>query len=414
MKLAGERINLLNKWPYRLLLTLTGLFSLLLVQPGHAAKVTRVVVLAPIRIGEAVTLPDSEAEGVARAIQFEIASPGAVEVVPQADLERYQKAQGTQPGTELGFDQAFELARMGGARFVIWGSFQKIGDVYRFNMVVGDALNETVKKLRSTRSDLFGIQDDLAAQSKKLIQQAGAPVTDDLPKAVTLTVPEAAAPKPAATVPAGAPPVDRKRQARELFNLGARLGDYSDRERDYYIKAGQTDPDFAEPHYALGEFYYQRQQHKDSLASFETYLRMKPNAPEAGDVRMIIADLRKQLGLPPDAPPVAVPAPAPAPAAAPAGGFIPSAEQASWPAAKWFNEGLKLEQTDKGRYVEYLRQALRIDPNFAPAYYNLGYESYERNQYRDARAYFERYLVLSPSSPDAAQIRELVETLKKY
>jgi tetratricopeptide (TPR) repeat protein len=335
----------------------------------------------------------------------------------------------------LNFDQAFEMARLAGARFIIWGSFQKSGDTYRFNMVLGDAPNETVRKLRSTKSDLFGIQDDLAAQAKKLIQQAGvAMAADDAPKTVAAAAPVAVslsnadageAPKVASQPPAAAPvtkaaapkPVmpDPKRQAREIFNNGARMGDYSDKERDCYLKAAQLDPSFAEPYYALGELYFQRQQNREALTNFEKYLVMKPNAAEAADVRTVVAELKKQFGEPAAPPPPAAPGPvsAEAPAAAP-DGLVPTAEQAGWSAAKWYNEGLKLEQNDKGRYVDYLRQAIKSDPNFAPAYYNLGYDCYERNQYREAREYFEKYLQLAPKAADAQQIRDLLEVLKKY
>ncbi len=455
MKAPVEKIKLRNKPLIKVLLTSLLAFLAAGAPPAEAAQPVRVVVLPPVRVGETLNGPDKEADGVARTLEYEIGSPGSIEVVPRQDVGRIQQVQDLPKGTEINFDQAFELARLAGARFVIWGSFQKAGDTYRFNMVLGDAPNETVKKLRSTKSDLFGIQDDLAAQAKKLIQQAGVAMAADGPvaaapaapaapaagSAVAVTLSTADAPeaqKPAVqaapvakapvakAVPPPAPPKpDLKRQAREMFNSGARIGDYSDKERDYYLKAAQLDPAFAEPYYALGELYYQRQQNREALTAFEKYLFMKPTAPEATDVRTVIADLKKQFGEPVAAPMAPPPGPAAGPAASPAAGsapaaapvpagFTPAPEQANWPAARWYNEGLKLEQTDKQKYVDYLKQALKVDPNFPPAYYNLGYDCYERNQYREARDYFEKYLQLAPNAADAQQIRDLLVDLKKY
>lgn len=420
MKAPEGKIKLAGSYPVSRLWKFSGLLVLVLSSSLWGREPVRVLVIPPVKVGGAAA--PAEAEGVASAIEYEIASPGAVETIPRSEMERLRREKGISASTEPGFDEAFDLARSAGARFIIWGSYQQSGEVYRFNMVVGDTSTETVKKLRSTRSDLFGVQDDLSAEAKKIVQQtASAPA-----KAVTLSAPApeppAAAPaaKPAAspqasTQPAPAAPVrkaDPVRQARELFNLGVRLGDYSDRERDYYLKASALDPQFAEPHYALGELFYQRKQYRDALGEFERFLKMKPDAPESFGVRTVIAELRRHLGEPEPAAPVVTPVPAPVQPEP--SGFQPSAEQKDWKAARWFNEGLKLETTDRALYLEYLRQAIRTDPSFAPAYYNLGYDFYERNDYPQARAHFEKYLELAPRSADAPSIRELVETLKRY
>ncbi len=419
MKTFVKNINLSHRLLIKVLLALGFLGGSAPFKNLSAAAPVRVIILPPVLVGESGSAPNTEAEGVARALEYEIAVPGNIDIVPRQDVARYRQVQAVPAGTELTFDQAFELARMAGARFVIWGNYQKSGDAYRFNMVVGDAPAGTVRKLRSTRTDLFGIQDDLSAQAKKLIVHGGEPMPMEsavsAPAAIPLSTTSA---EPAKRKPAAPDP---RRQARELFNQGVRLGDYSDRERDLYVKATELDPNFAEPYYALGELYFQRQQSPEALAAFETYIRKRPNAPEAVDVRTVIAELRKQLGKPeaslPDAPAArgtAQSAPVASQTAESATSSFPSDEQKSWSAGHWFNEGLKLEQSDHGRYVQYLNQALKVDPTFAAAYYNLGYDCYERNEYREARAYFEKYIELSPNSSDAPQIRQILDALKNY
>lgn len=58
--------------------------------------------------------------------------------------------------------------------------------------------------------------------------------------------------------------------------------------------------------------------------------------------------------------------------------------------------------------------ATKIDPNYAPAYFNLGVLAEVEKKWKDAQDYFNRYEKLAPKGPDAGRAREQAELLNRY
>jgi len=54
-----------------------------------------------------------------------------------------------------------------------------------------------------------------------------------------------------------------------------------------------------------------------------------------------------------------------------------------------------------------------MDPKFAAAYYQLGLAFIKKGDNRGAIENFEKYLGLAPDSPQSAQVKTILETLKK-
>jgi regulator of sirC expression with transglutaminase-like and TPR domain len=60
-----------------------------------------------------------------------------------------------------------------------------------------------------------------------------------------------------------------------------------------------------------------------------------------------------------------------------------------------------------------LARALEVNPNLAEAHRLLGHCRANLADFRGAVVALERYLELAPGADDAAEVRELIESLKK-
>jgi len=61
-------------------------------------------------------------------------------------------------------------------------------------------------------------------------------------------------------------------------------------------KAVELDPGFSSAHYQAGLAHVGKGEFPAAIACFEKFLELEPNAPEAGQVKTMIAELKKQIG----------------------------------------------------------------------------------------------------------------------
>ena len=88
--------------------------------------------------------------------------------------------------------------------------------------------------------------------------------------------------------------------------------------------------------------------------------------------------------------------------------------QLSPTAETYFNIGVQYynyQQPEKA--VEYFKKTIELNPKFAMAYYDLGLALVSLDKLKEAVVYFEKYLELEPDSPEAAEVKKLIEALKK-
>lgn len=85
-------------------------------------------------------------------------------------------------------------------------------------------------------------------------------------------------------------------------------------------------------------------------------------------------------------------------------------------AQAWFSIGhLSGEKADHEAVIDANTRALRLNPNYAAAYYNRGLAMHTLGQYQAARADYNKALRLNPNSADAYNNRGLVNhALKQY
>jgi tetratricopeptide (TPR) repeat protein len=78
-----------------------------------------------------------------------------------------------------------------------------------------------------------------------------------------------------------------------------------------------------------------------------------------------------------------------------------------------FNDAARAINAQKDKDAEpLLKQAIAIDANFAPAYYELGMLYVRAGKNADAREHLQKYLELDPSGKDASTAKEMLNYVK--
>gem|GEM_PF-1837376 len=79
-----------------------------------------------------------------------------------------------------------------------------------------------------------------------------------------------------------------------------------------------------------------------------------------------------------------------------------------------YNIGIIHYQHDRvDEAIQHFTAAKGINPTFAAAYYQVGLALLKKGEMEAAVENLEKYLSLAPDSPQSAQVRALLETLKK-
>lgn len=80
----------------------------------------------------------------------------------------------------------------------------------------------------------------------------------------------------------------------------------------------------------------------------------------------------------------------------------------------YYNIGIIHYKNDRvDEAIQNFTVAKDMDPKFAAAYYQLGLAFLKKNDKKGALENFEKYIDLAPDSPQSAQVKAVLETLKK-
>ncbi|MGH9362548.1 MAG: tetratricopeptide repeat protein, partial [Thermoanaerobaculia bacterium] len=189
---------------------------------------------------------------------------------------------------------------------------------------------------------------------------------------------------------------DRETAVR-VFNLGAtaaRDGDM-DAAAARIQQALEIDPTLEQGYSSLAGIYLSKKQYKEAAELAEKHLAVNPNSLEAMTVR---AEAYRLLGDKAKA--------AEAKAAM-------EAAQANMTAEDFYRQGVALyNAANVTAAKEAFGRALAKDPNHPKSHYMLGLCYASTNENAKAREHLAKFLELAPNDSDAAQAREMLETLK--
>jgi tetratricopeptide (TPR) repeat protein len=94
--------------------------------------------------------------------------------------------------------------------------------------------------------------------------------------------------------------------------------------------------------------------------------------------------------------------------------FARSTELQPSNARAFYNLGIiyyRLDSLDEA--LESFKKSMALEPGFSSAYYQTGLVSVKKGDLKAALQYFETFLKMEPDAPEAAQVKTMIEELKK-
>jgi len=148
-----------------------------------------------------------------------------------------------------------------------------------------------------------------------------------------------------------------------FYNLGVsslRNGD-SDKAIADFEKALQIKPDMVEVHFAMGECYFNKGEKEKAVEAFSRAMSFQPTNAKAH-----------------------------------------------------YNLGIIYYKFDKlDEALGEFQKAMELDPGVSSSYYQAGLVSTKKGDLKSAIKYFENFLIMEPNAPEAAQVKTMIEELKK-
>jgi tetratricopeptide (TPR) repeat protein len=298
--------------------------------------------------------------GFAETIATKLCMVSGIQYVERSQLAQALKELKLQDTAVVDPKTAGKLGKVIGARQIVLGSYQKLGDKLKVDARVVDV--ETSVATRSaddtgTMDGVFDLQADLA---RKLIEALGKTATEAESKAV------AVAPT-------------RSLSAFEWFSKGYTLyqqGKLADAIQAY-TSAIELDPRYVDAYNNRGVVYKYASEYERAIADYTKAIALKPDYADAyfnrgvayrhtGEPDKAIADLDKALALKPDSPDV------------------------------YNNLGNAWgEKGDLDKAIVYLNKAITIKPDYPYPYFGKGHALELQGKREEALAAFQQFIKLA-------------------
>jgi tetratricopeptide (TPR) repeat protein len=158
-------------------------------------------------------------------------------------------------------------------------------------------------------------------------------------------------------------------------------------------------PNCGECYFNLGTLHTKKQQYTEAEAAYKKAIEIDPNNGDAYTGLANIYNAQKKFDLAADASSKA--------------SQLSSAAGGGGNAEALYNQGVILFNGQKFAESKVQFEAsVKADPNFAPAYYQLGMAALNLGQIPDAVAALEKYLEIAPDGPKAGEVKAALPALQ--
>jgi len=195
-------------------------------------------------------------------------------------------------------------------------------------------------------------------------------------------------------------------------------------------KALSIKPDQAGAHFYLGIAYSQMGQDAEALKEFEAEIPLSPGQDSAysnaaaiyekqGNLDKALEYYKKAVEIAPNRPELhasmaTIYEKQGNQAAAQAEYKALAEADPQHAAVTWFNIGAIAKNNDKNdEAIKAFQKAVELDPSYAVAHRELGYALVKQGDFKGAVGQFNKYLELSPSAPDAGEVRAMSKQLSR-
>ena len=310
--------------------------------------------------------------GIAETVGVDLKRAGNVRMVRGEKVARALAARQRPVASE---DDALQVARSLGARWVVWGGYQAMGDRIRITPHIGDVQAGAIvstSKLDGSMNDLFTLQDR---------------IVDDVLALLSVKVSEherAMISKPPTTSLSAYELFARARQLQKQFTPAALV-----ESRQLLLQAVERDPDYALAHSGLGfsyAFAFIGTSNPDDLTSALDHLhRATTIDPGLGEAHTWLSYAQGRSGRFDEAV---------------ASGARAVALEPDFPLAHYFYAIILYSSAElapdrwerRGRAVRELLTAVRLEPGSQPPYHGLADLYLSNGQYDDAAAPIQKAL----------------------
>ncbi|MFQ5863397.1 MAG: tetratricopeptide repeat protein [Candidatus Brocadiales bacterium] len=158
-----------------------------------------------------------------------------------------------------------------------------------------------------------------------------------------------------------------------------------------YKRAVELDEDYTLAHYNLGNAYYQKGLHEQALSQWQMVLKLDPNDEAAkNNIEVVQSLLAKR------------PSPTAQVSKGQQEGERPEVSASSTDAQENFDKGIEsLRERKVDDAIKFLKEVVRIDPNFPKAYTELGRAYHRKRMLAEAMAAYRKALALDPNDKRA-------------
>ncbi len=166
----------------------------------------------------------------------------------------------------------------------------------------------------------------------------------------------------------------------------------NEKAADAYKKAIQVKPDYLHAHVNLANLYSLTGEYEKAEAKYREIIAMKPGDADTHYELALTYEKQENKKL-----------------------FLKELEEATRINPDHFKAHLKLAEmytkSDIDRTITELKETVRVQPDFARGYYNLGIAYLQKGQKEETARAWSKYLTLKPDTPDAHKVKEW---LSKY
>ncbi|MFB0518392.1 MAG: tetratricopeptide repeat protein [Acidobacteriota bacterium] len=191
-------------------------------------------------------------------------------------------------------------------------------------------------------------------------------------------------------------PASVEEQGGELYKKGIELyqNNEIDKAIEEFLKLIEEKPDFGPGYFNLGTCYLAKEDYPQAEKYLTKALEFFPDNPQ---LFISLSSVYIDTGRPEKAEEM-----------------FQQLVQLSPTAETYFNIGVQYynnQQPEKA--VEYFQKTVELNPEFSMAYYDLGLALVSLDKLEEAVEVFEKYLELEPDTPEALEIKQLIEAIKK-
>lgn len=382
-----------------ILVMVIGISSIVGSYAAPAEDVTTIAVMPFANITKDLQI-DWLGAGFAETIATKLCMVSGIQYVERAQLAQAMKELKLQDSALIDSAAAGQLGKLIGAKFVVIGSFQKVGNQLKVNARIVDVATAVANRSADSTDTMDNVFDMQASLSRKLIESLGKTPTEEENKLVAQTPTKSLTAyewfskgfdfgehgKPDDAIKAYSSAIELDGSyAQAYYNRGIAFHKKRDQDRAIsdYTKAIELKSGYADAYYNRGNAHYDKGDFDRAISDYSRAIELTPDFDDAynnrgntffrkNDWDKAINDYSKAIELKPDAP-----------------------DAYNNRGNAFFNKG------DKDRAIIDYGKAIELKPDYVSPHYNRGNAFYDKGEWDRALSDYNKAIEINSEYANA-------------